>query len=271
MTQVYLFPCGEVGVDPTVPDRSLSKNPFAFTGLFRSPKRRIWLPVKAFLVDSPKGKILIDTSWDSRVRTAPIRTLSFRMWFASKPRLPEGESVLEELAKLSLAPKDLTAVLMSHMDIDHDSGLKMVKEAPKIYVSEEESKAMHSGDLRYVKRPWKGIPLSFMPFEEDPSAPFGKSWDVFHDHTLIAYLAPGHSRGSVVFEVRGERGFVLITGDTGYNRKSWEEGKLPGPIYDKEKLKKALAWVEARRKEPDCLGALASHDAEEKRSVILVG
>ena len=79
MIKIHVLECGEVGVDPAVPDRSISGSPIAYTGLFRSRKRRIWIPVKAFLIEHPKGLILIDTGWDSAVRDHPVRTLTFPM------------------------------------------------------------------------------------------------------------------------------------------------------------------------------------------------
>lgn len=68
--------------------------------------------------------------------------------------------------------------------------------------------------------------------------------------------------------VAGENGFVLIVGDTGYNRASWESLRLPGPVWDKEMMKKSLAWVQRERQNPRCLGVLASHDPEEQREII---
>ena len=39
--KIHVFHTGEVGVDPAVPFRDVSRNPIAYTGLFRSKKRRI--------------------------------------------------------------------------------------------------------------------------------------------------------------------------------------------------------------------------------------
>lgn len=74
--KVHILNCGEVGVDPAVPFRDVSKNPIAYTGIGRSKKLRIWLPVTAYLIEHPNGKILIDTGWHSDVRTNPIKHLS---------------------------------------------------------------------------------------------------------------------------------------------------------------------------------------------------
>jgi len=268
MIRIRALTCGEVGVDPAVPDRGISRNAVAYTGLFRSAKRRIWLPVKAFLIEHPRGNILVDTGWDSAVRLHPIRTLTFPMWFASKPRLPEGAAADEQLAAVGLAPKDLSYVLMTHMDIDHDSGLRLVRDAKKILVSSEEWAAIHSGQVRYARRPWRGIPIGQMPLADDPGAPFGKAWDVWGDGSVAVLLTPGHTQGSVSIRVSGENGFVLIVGDTGYNRDSWERLRLPGPVYDQAAMRESLAWVQIMRRDPRCIGVLAAHDPAEQRKII---
>lgn len=268
MITIHVLTCGQVGVDPAVPDRGVSANKLAYTGLFRSPKQRIWLPVKAFLIEHPRGSILVDTGWDSSVRSHPVSTITFPMWFASKPVLPEGEAVDEQLAALGIAPKSLAMVLMTHMDIDHDSGLRLVREARHIMVSPEEYQALHSRQVRYVRKPWEGITLERMPLIKDPKAPFGESWDIFQDGSVMAYLTPGHTQGSVSVLVSGTNGFALIVGDTGYNRKSWEDLRVPGPVYDPEQMKQSLAWVQKMRQDKRCLAVLAAHDPEEQRKTI---
>ena len=268
MIRIHILTCGEVGVDPAVPDRGVSRNRLAYTGLLRSPRRRIWLPVKAFLIEHPQGCILVDTGWDSAVRTHPVRTLTFPMWFASKPRLPEGSAVDEQLSALGIAPKELRYVLMTHMDIDHDSGLRLVRDAEQILVSPEEWFALRSGQVRYVRRPWKSISLGLMPLADDPSAPFGRSWDVFGDGSILVYLTPGHTQGSVSILVSGRNGFALLVGDTGYNRRSWENLQLPGPVYNQTAMRNSLAWVQSMRQDPNCLAVLAAHDPEETRKII---
>jgi len=266
--RIHVLSCGEVGVDPAVPDRGVSANPIAYTGLFRSPKRRIWLPVKAFLIEHPKGRILVDTGWDSEVRTHPVRTLTWPLWCTSKPRLPQGTAVDEQLQALGIQTQDLDYVLMTHMDIDHDSGLRLVKDARRILVSPREWDAFHAGGVRYARRPWRGVVIGKMPLQQDPAAPFGESWDVFADGSVKVLSTPGHTAGSVTIAVTGADGFVLIVGDTGYNRRSWETLCLPGPVQNKQNLHAALAWVARMRRDPHCLAVLAAHDAQEKRTEI---
>jgi N-acyl homoserine lactone hydrolase len=75
--RIHILRCGSVGVDEAVPNRGVSKNALAYTGLFRTRRHHITLPVKAFYIEHPKGRILVDTAWDSAVREHPIRTLTF--------------------------------------------------------------------------------------------------------------------------------------------------------------------------------------------------
>lgn len=256
---------GQVGVDPCVTDRTLSKNPLAYTGLFRSSKQRIWLPVKTFLIRHPQGNILIDTGWNKEVREHPIRTITFPMWFASKPKLPQGQSVDEQLTECRLDTTDVDYVIMTHMDIDHNSGLQLVRDAKNIYVSEEEWNVIHSRQIRYVRKPWRGINLKMIPFADDEDAPYKKSWDIFEDGTVKIIFLPGHSSGSVAVKIQREDNFVLIVGDTGYNQNSWQKLKLPGPVYDKKMMKKSLEWVKAQSESKNCMVILSSHDTEQQR------
>lgn len=261
---VQIFRCGEVGVDPTVPHRELSKNPWAFTGLFRNKKRRIYLPVKCFLITHPSGKrILVDAAWDSRVREHPISTITYPMWYASKPILKEGEAIDEQLKAIGVEPRDLDSVVMTHLDIDHTSGLRLVKDAPKIYASEEEIKATHSLDARYTRKPLKGIPLLPIPWN-GVEGPFQRSYDYFGDGSVLILFTPGHSRGSVSIKVQKSGHYVLLVGDTGYNEDSWEKGYLPGPLDSKADMRKSLAWVKEGANDPTCLGVYCAHDPSDR-------
>ena len=268
MIRLHAFTCGEVGVDPTVPDRSKSVNPLAFTGVLRNPAQRIWLPVKAFLIEHPKGLVLVDAGWNRTVREHPVDALTFPLWFASKPRLPRGQAIDEQLAQLGIAPSDLDYVLMTHLDVDHVSGLPLVRDARHIMASAQEIEESASPDVRYEPRLWRGVGIEPMPLAPDSEAPFDQSWDVFGDGTVLAFLMPGHTAGSVVVQLTGRNGFALVVGDVGYNARSWDELRLPGPVWDRTKMGFGLGWVAGMREDPSCLGVFAAHDAGETRTYL---
>jgi glyoxylase-like metal-dependent hydrolase (beta-lactamase superfamily II) len=49
--------------------------------------------------------------------------------------LPLGESLVEQLARKNIHPKDIDYVLLTHLHSDHASGLRQLKEAKHILVS----------------------------------------------------------------------------------------------------------------------------------------
>lgn len=258
--KIHVMKCGEVGVDPAVPDRGVSGNPLAYTGLFRSSKRRIWIPVFAYLIEHPEGNVLVDTSWSSEVRTDPVKAESLRLYLTSKPKLPVGSAVDEQLQKYGIKPEQLRYVILTHMDVDHVNGINLVKNAPHIMASADEIAAAGGSDLRYLKRQWQGIRIEGIPFEKSRIGIAGSSWDVFGDTTVQVIATPGHTAGSLTVLVSNGGKSVLIAGDTGYQKKSWREGSLPGPVYDKDRMRKALMWVKKMEKNGTLI--LASHDPE---------
>ena len=70
-----------------------------------------------------------------------------------------------------------------------------------------------------------------------------KSSDIFGDGSVIAYLTPTHSAGSVIYKIVENEKFYLVVGDNGYMKKFWENGILPGPLYDEQNMQKCLAWI----------------------------
>lgn len=53
------------------------------------------LPVSAYLIEHPKGLVLIDTEWHRDVRENQIKHMSWKLNLASKARLHEGEAIDE--------------------------------------------------------------------------------------------------------------------------------------------------------------------------------
>jgi N-acyl homoserine lactone hydrolase len=135
---IHVLRCGTVGTDETIPDRAKSKNPYAYTGVLRGEKHRVWLPVFTYLIEHPRGRILVDTGWHTDVRTDQKKHLSWQLNIASKAVLPPGEAVTEQLAALGLSPAELDAVLLTHLDVDHASGIGLVRDAKKFFVNAAE-------------------------------------------------------------------------------------------------------------------------------------
>lgn len=244
---------GSTLVSSAVPNRNTHKNKLAYTGLFQRRSSRISVPVKCFYVTVNEHYFLIDTGWSKEVVIHPIKHLGFGLWFASEPVMK-----LEESAVNQLKDKRIDAILMTHLDCDHSSGLKDFKNIP-IYTSKEEIEYSKENNIRYGKLS-DGYDYRLLEFNEDKNAPFNKSCDVFNDGSVIAFLTPTHSAGSIIYKIIEEDKFALIVGDNGYSQNSWRKGLLPGPLYNKDNMLKCLSWIKTQEQADKCIGIYCAHD-----------
>lgn len=172
---IQVLQTGSTLVSSAVPDRSSHKWKYAYSDLFQKRRDRICLPVKTFLVETERHRVLIDTGWSAECITHPVRHLGFGLWFASEPVISEGEDFPVQLKKLHLRPEDLDAVLLTHLDCDHASGLIPLKNAKHVYCSKEEWRHAQTKDVRYKSSFWEVVHMETLDMEEDPEAPFGKA------------------------------------------------------------------------------------------------
>lgn len=255
MMQIQTIQTGSTKVSSAVPNRATHRWAYAYTGLFQCRKNRIEVPVKCFYVTVGGHHLLIDTGWSKLVRTKPLKHLGFGLWFASEPVLGEGEAACEQLAD-----KPIDAILMTHLDCDHISGLFDFT-GIDTYASAEEIIYAKRNRLRYGGLD-KSYAFRTIDFATDETAPFGKSCDLFGDGMVIAYLTPTHSAGSVIYKLQDSDRFALIVGDNGYSHASWRQGLLPGPLYNADNMRKCLAWLKEQEQQPDCLGIFCAHNPE---------
>lgn len=246
---------GSTLVSSATPDRSTHRWEYAYTGLFQRRSKRIEVPVKCYYVNVNGHSVLIDAGWSKEVVVHPLQHLGFGLWFASEPVMKNGES-----AKEQLTGQPIDAILMTHLDCDHVSGLRDFS-GIDIYTSAEEIAFATKKKMRYG-RLVKGYDFRHFVFKDDIQAPFDQSCDVFGDSSVIAYLTPTHSAGSVIYRISDANGFALIVGDNGYMKDSWQKGILPGPLYHAENMKHCLKWIKEQSERHDCLGVYCAHERD---------
>ncbi|MCC6099186.1 MAG: N-acyl homoserine lactonase family protein [Olsenella sp.] len=260
--RVTAIQTGATLVSPAVPDRSARRLPLAYTGLLQRRASRIQVPVKAFLVQVAGHRVLVDAGWGEACATSPLSHLGFSLWFASEPVLAPGEGIGPQLARLGLSPADLDAVVLTHLDCDHASGLADLTAARRVVASPQEIDRASRGGARYRRTLWDGVSLEPARLSPDPSTPFGQSCDLFGDGSLCLVLTPGHTEGSmcVVATNPSDGRFAVLAGDCGYNARSWDDLRLPGPLADAGQMRRSLEWVASMRRQPNCAGVFAAHD-----------
>lgn len=266
MIKVHVFHTGSVKVDQAIPLHE--KNPLAVTGFLRGKTKKRILPVSCYLIEHPKGKILIDTGWDTKfAKERP------KEWFGlvdkiSGPIIQEDEGIDTKLAKLGYEDKDMDAIYLSHMDFDHTSGLRLVRNASVVFASKEELADAKKSKFRYIDT-WTGI-CNIKEFEymNTGIGPVKKSFDVFGDGTVVLISIPGHSHGLFAVRISNHEKYLILANDGAYLQDSFDKKSIPGFTVDKELAKKSLQWLCECRKDENCLGVIANHDPSVKEQVI---
>lgn len=255
--QIETIRTGYTLVSSAVPARRTHRWGLAYTRLFQSKSSRIKLPVKCFYVCAASHHILIDAGWSREVAIDSRKHLGSLLNFASEAVMRPDEAAVEQLRG-----KPIDAVYMTHLDCDHISGLHDFKDIP-VYASREEIEICKKSRMRYGTLV-KGLDIQPIAFDKDDEAPFGRSTDIFGDGSIIAYLTPTHSAGSVLYKVTEGEKYALIVGDNAYNEDSWKKGWLPGPLYNAENMKKILAWIKERSEDSACTGIYCAHDPVDR-------
>lgn len=221
------------------------------------------VPVSAYLIEHPQGRVVVDAGWHEEIRTNPREHFGEELHRFIEYRLPEGCSLREQLAAKGLSPRDLDAVVITHLDVDHISGLELLAGAKKFLVSGPEWREAARGKEQWIKG------LAFEPFEPKPipHGPLQLGKDLFGDGLVYLVWTPGHTAGHLSVLARVEKGWLLLASDAGYAERSWRELILPGFTVDERKALESLKWVRDFARREDCAAAIANHDPSVRPGV----
>lgn len=278
--KIHVFHTGEVCVAPELPFGGEHCNVVKASGIFDKASNRLWLSVSAYLIECEYGKILFDCGWHRDMspegeydKTAQIKSLgSWALYKTNQGKIGKGQAIDEQLKKLGIQPEELDMVLLSHLDCDHANGLKLVKDAKRILVSNTElafaKKKSPVNMVRYNSDWWNGTKIEGFDWN-GKEGPVQKSYDVFGDGSFQMINIPGHSDGLCALKITNTAGkYVLLFSDGGYAEKSWRELITSGIAADKEAQKKSLEWIREQSLNEDCIESLANHDTDIKPHII---
>ena len=275
--KIHVLHTGEVRVSPYLPFGGDNCNLLKASGMTTPKEDWIWLPVSVYLIEHPKGLVLVDTGWHRDMspegvydKAAQIKSLGSRVLYnVNQGQIPLGEAVDEQLEAMGIKPADLDYVLLTHLDCDHANGLRAVKDAKHIIVAQEELDcARKNGFIRYKKKWWEGVDLQTIEWN-GTEGPAQKSFDLFGDGSIKMINIPGHCDGLCAVKITREDGrYVLLFSDGGYATKSWKEMITSGVSLDKEMQRKSLQWIREQSMDANCIESLATHDTDIKPHVI---
>jgi N-acyl homoserine lactone hydrolase len=217
-------------------------------GLGAPRSKRPWLPVPAFLIRHPEaGPVLVDTSFHPSVAARPAANLGRIVTALGRPRVVPGRDLSTQLRERGVDPRQVGTVLLTHLHIDHASGISEFPNATFVLSKAEWRAAI--GERRpllqgYLPRHYDYL-FDYRTIDFDGPlissyASFGRTFDLFGDGSIRVAFTPGHSAGhcSVIARLR-ERDFV-IAGDAVYTSAQIEGAPIPPRPHDEHQWKRSL-------------------------------
>jgi N-acyl homoserine lactone hydrolase len=222
--------------------------------VFRTRGPTLRCPCLAFVLRHPEaGPILVDTGLHPDAWRSLRDDFGLAMSLFFRGLRPAGEPFDAQLRQLGIEPADVRTVVMTHLHVDHTSGLRLLPNA-ELVCSEREWAAATGGRLPSLQGYVRGhLPDAARVRRVDPTAgpavePFGGALDLLGDGSVRLLSTPGHTAGhvSLLVEGAGPAGEpVLLVGDAAYTRRSIDEQRLPLRSVDAGAARRSLARLRA--------------------------
>lgn len=186
--------------------------------------------IAAFLIEHPKGKLLLDAG-AAREASAHLGTTPWLIRTASK--LTVHRSTVDALAAGGVTPKQLDAILLTHSHWDHVSGLADFGAQVPVWMTAEElayAWQEDGGNLFRELEPQAKLRVEEIQLLDGAYGPFPWSRDHFGDGSVIILPLGGHTPGSIGVLVNLASGTrYLFIGDTAWASEGvdWPAEKSP--------------------------------------------
>lgn len=194
---------------------------------------KLKVPVPSYLIRHPKGNVLFDTGLNKQIQSDPEARLGkIAKYYAID--FEAGQDVAAQLAKMDLAPKDITYLVNSHLHFDHAGGNDALDCCPMV-VQRAEWEAANDPDI--VAK--IGYMAQDYDMGHDRILADGE-YDLFGDGGVVCIPTPGHTPGHQSLKIRQSGGDVVLTGDACYLRRTLEEMRLPMILFDADVMMESL-------------------------------
>jgi glyoxylase-like metal-dependent hydrolase (beta-lactamase superfamily II) len=242
------------------------------------------IPIVAFLVEHPgAGLVLIDTGLHPSVAVKPSENFGRVTLLAFRDlEMDAGQALPAQLRERGLEAAAVKVVVMTHLHVDHASGISEFPGATFVVSRAEWDAATSQGQTHgYVTRQFDhAFDYRLLDFEGaavregagsartgatvSPSsfAGFARSFDLFGDGSVRTVYTPGHTLGHMSVLLRTARGEVLVAGDAMYLRRTLDDTHLPYRTEDEHVFRRSLREIRQYATEtPDAL-IIPGHDWE---------
>jgi len=219
---------------------------------------RDWqIPVPFYVIDHPRGKVIIDGGTPVEcARDAKGHWSAVAEFF--RPVLQEEEGCVNQIEAMGWKAEEFRYVVLSHLHLDHVGAVGRFPEATHVVQRAEMHYAMSPDwfqQLAYVRKDFDQPGLKWHVLDEG----WGDFYDLYGDGSIILIRSPGHTVGHQSILVKTASGHVLLAVDAADTMDHWEERALPGALHsavDAVRSVRKLREVAART---DAL-VIAGHD-----------
>jgi glyoxylase-like metal-dependent hydrolase (beta-lactamase superfamily II) len=205
------------------------------------------LPCLAYVLRHQSGgTVLIDTGMHADAASDLRKDFGRPMSFLLRALKPSSAPFDAQLRAVGVDPEGVERVIMTHLHVDHTSGMRLLPNARFICSRDEWDTAhsAHAGARGFVSHHLPDATrMELVDFASagEPFGPFRRAIDLFGDGSVRLISTPGHTAGHQSVLVATEEGSVLVVGDAAYTVRSIREQILPLLTDDDAAYRRTLA------------------------------
>ena len=198
----------------------------------------VTVPVPAYLIDHPEGKVLFDTGLNRGLRQDAARLLG-PLAGSYEVSLPATDDIASRLEALGIDPRSVRYLVNSHLHFDHCGGNALIPNATVI-VQRKEWRAAQNEEMRRAG--------AYSPHDFDHGHEIRQidgEFDIYGDGLLVLFPTTGHTPGHQSLRVRLQSGEVVLAADCCYFKRTLDAGHLPPFAYRKDDMLVSLKRIAA--------------------------
>jgi glyoxylase-like metal-dependent hydrolase (beta-lactamase superfamily II) len=212
------------------------------------------LPIPAYLIEHPKGRVLFDTGVHPDCQHDPAARVGTRLTSLFSFDFHPGEEVSARLEAIGRDPAKIEIIVNSHFHFDHVGGNALIPNATMVVQKREweagltpEIAAAHGYNRADFDIGHKVIQID-------------GEHDLFGDGSVVCLPTIGHTPGHQSLRVRLASGEVVLAADACYFCRTLRERRLPQRVYDRQAMLDSLDKL--ARLEAAGARIFFGHDAE---------